>query len=321
VLFFIVLPFLCKPILAFYAHATWRHVRPYALKNNSSSINFIHMKSFNFSRELALAAFVLSVFVSCKDDADAPALPAYDVTIKETTAGKVLVDGSGRTLYFFTKDVAGNSVCTGNCAETWPAFSKDNIKLDPALTASEFGSITRTDNGTQVTYKGWPLYYYKNDAVAGDVKGDNVGSIWFAAKTTYSLMLGNLQLVGHDGKSYKSDYTEGTGETQFFTDDMGHTIYGFINDKKNKNNYTKQDFSNDGTWPIFMTELKDVPSSVDKSLFGVIDVFGKKQLTYKGWPLYYFGSDNKVRGATKGVSFPKTGVWPIVNNNSPVAPE
>ncbi|MGC4086978.1 MAG: hypothetical protein QM756_03570 [Polyangiaceae bacterium] len=35
----------------------------------------------------------------------------------------------------------------------------------------------RTDGLTQTTYKGWPLYYYKNDIALGDVKGQAVGKI------------------------------------------------------------------------------------------------------------------------------------------------
>lgn len=54
--------------------------------------------------------------------------------------------------------------------------------------------------------------------------------------------------------------------------------------------------------------------------FGEIDVHGKMQLTYKGWPLYYFGQDQN-RGETKGVSVPAPGVWPIVNMNTSQAPD
>nr|MBA2761379.1 hypothetical protein [Segetibacter sp.] len=60
---------------------------------------------------------------------------------------------------------------------------------------------------------------------------------------------------------------------------------------------------------------------LDKTLFGVIDVFGKKQLTYKGWPLYYFGQDAQVRGANKGISFPSPAVWPVVGKDTPTAPQ
>ncbi|MFC0183054.1 hypothetical protein ACFFJX_10995 [Pseudarcicella hirudinis] len=98
-------------------------------------------------------------------------------------------------------------------------------------------------------------------------------------------------------------------------------MYAFAKDKKGKNNYTKADFSNNATWPIYTTDLKDVPSNLDKTLFGTIKVQDKVQLTYKGWPLYYFGPDNNLRGSTKGVSVPTPGVWPIVQKDSPVAPE
>ncbi|MCH5686796.1 hypothetical protein LWM68_22570 [Niabella sp. W65] len=63
-----------------------------------------------------------------------------------------------------------------------------------------------------------------------------------------------------------------------------------------------------------------VPSVLDKSLFSVIDVFGKKQLTYKGWPLYYFGEDGMVMGASKGVSVPAPGIWPVATRGLNPAP-
>jgi hypothetical protein len=33
----------------------------------------------------------------------------------------------------------------------------------------------------QVTYNGSPLYYYANDAAAGDVTGQGIGGIWYIA--------------------------------------------------------------------------------------------------------------------------------------------
>ncbi|MFW5805897.1 MAG: fasciclin domain-containing protein, partial [Bacteroidales bacterium] len=46
-------------------------------------------------------------------------------------------------------------------------------------------------------------------------------------------------------------------------------------------------------------------------LFDTINVYGRTQMTYNGWPLYYFGSDDAMRGSTKGVSVPSPGVWPV----------
>lgn len=279
------------------------------------------MKSFKTLRMFMFANIVLAG-LSCSDnDPDKEVPPVYNITVQSADKGMVLADSSGRTLYFFAKDADGKSACAGGCLTNWPIYSKTTLKIDPTLTSTDFNTMVRADGSKQVTYKGWPLYYYKDDAKAGETKGDNVGGIWFVAKTTYSLMIASGQLVGNDGKSYLGDYKEGTGATQFFVDDLGRTLYAFVNDKKNKNNFTNNDATHDATWPIFSKELKDLPAGMDKSLFATTDVFGKKQVTYKGWPLYYFGGDNQTRGLTKGVSVPKPGIWPIVNLSSTNAPE
>lgn len=267
---------------------------------------------------LVVSIFTFAVIGCQKQDSE----PTYDIMTKETTLGKVLTNDAGKTLYFFTSDVNGTSACSGNCLTNWPVFYKELTNLDPTLVANvaNFGIITRADGTKQTTYKGWPLYTYSGDATAGDVKGENVGGKWMVAKTTYTIMLANAQLIGADGKMYTSQYKEGTGDTQYFVDETGRTLYGYAFDKKNKNNYTKADFSNDGVWPIFGPDLKDLPSTLDKTLFSTIKVADKNQLTYKGWPLYYFGSDNKVRGANKGISFPKPGIWPIIQKETAEAP-
>lgn len=281
------------------------------------------MKVLRTIPQLALLCCCLALGISCSDDDNNTVPePTFEIMEKSTSLGNVLTDSQGKTLYFFTKDADGKSACTGGCLTTWPVFNASAApKLGAGLNATDFGTITRADGTSQTTFKGWPLYYYAQDASAGEVKGEGVGSVWFVAKTKYTVMLTDAQLVGNDGKSYKSDYTEGTEITKYFVDGMGRTLYAFAKDTKNTNSYTKSDFSNDATWPVYtVTSIDEIPSILDKSLFGTIDVFGKKQLTYKGWPIYYFGADGAVRGANKGVSVPKPGVWPIVQKDTPEAP-
>lgn len=280
------------------------------------------MKRLLLNSRLGLVTLLLTCFVlSCKDK---ETTPSNDVDLGTTSLGKVLTGEGGKTLYIFASDVSGVSSCTSTaCVGNWPAFYKDVKLLGTGLAATDFTTITRADGNKQTAYKGWPLYYYKNDTKAGDVTGENVGNAWMVAKTDYSIMIANAQLVGSDGKNYTSTYTEGTGNTLYFTDGTGRTLYGFANDKKNKNNYTKADLSNNATWPLFEeATLKSIPSTLSATDFAVIDVTGtgKKQLTYKGWPLYYFGADNSQRGANKGVSFPKPGVWPVVYKTTVEAP-
>jgi hypothetical protein len=133
-------------------------------------------------------------------------------------------------------------------------------------------------------------------------------------------MLANEQLTGADGVAYNSQYKPGAEVVQYVTDDYGRTLYSFINDKANTNTYTKSDFSNDSVWPINqVSKVLNVPSILDKSMFGSTTVFGKPQLTFKGWPMYYFGADGGVKGSNKGVSV-GPGAWPVENTTTVVAP-
>ena len=236
--------------------------------------------------------------------------------------GNILTDSKGKTLYFFAIDANGSSGCNGGCSVIWPTFYQANLTLDKGLDSKDFGTITRTDGSKQTTYKGWPLYYYQNDANAGDANGDKVNNTWFVAKPDYSVMVSNSQLIGNDGVKYNSDLKAGDGATQYIVDDRGQTLYSFSHDKFNTNKFTTSNFSNNKVWPIdtAVKAVLNVPSVLDKTQFQTITVFGKTQLVYKGWPLYYFGADNNQRGNNKGVSVPTPGTWPYVNATSAVAP-
>jgi len=282
--------------------------------------------------KVALAVFAATTFfLSCSNDNETPT-PEVKKEISlstSTTLGSYLSDKDGRSLYFFSTDAKDQVTCTGGCELVWPPFYLDNLsadKLGAGLTFSDFATITTASGKKQVTYKGWPLYYYApsvngtNTAeAAGKTTGDGVGGVWFIAKPDYSIMIVRSQLVGHDGENYKSDYTVGDGLTTYFTDAKGLTLYAFKFDNFNKNNYTEANFSNNAVWPIYETDKIVVPSVLDKSKFSVITVFGKSQLTYNGWPLYYFGQDASVRGSNKGISFPSPGVWPVLTKDSPLA--
>lgn len=240
-----------------------------------------------------------------------PSASANVLLAMDTELGKILTDSAGYTLYYFTKDaLPDTSLCTGGCVTNWPLFYAENLVLGDGLESSDFSSIEHPEGGMQTTYKGWPLYYFKNDLNPGETNGETVGNVWFVAKPDYIIMLIDNLLVGKDGVTYNSNYEPGEEVVQYFVDEYGMTLYIFINDRYNQNNFTNPDFSNDAVWPIYEEELQAVASTVDTSLFDIIDVFGRQQLTYNGWPLYYFGGDS-LRGMATGVSVPKPGIWPV----------
>ena len=91
-----------------------------------------------------------------------------------------LVDGKGMTLYLYTKDTPGTSTCYDKCATAWPPLLTSGTPVaGTGLDASKFGTTKRTDGTTQVTYNGWPLYYFDKDKQAGDITGQGVGNVWY----------------------------------------------------------------------------------------------------------------------------------------------
>jgi predicted lipoprotein with Yx(FWY)xxD motif len=285
------------------------------------------MKSPNFVCLSTLVAGILIAGVSCKKNSGnnnstpPPANPTGVVLTNNSTFGNIITDNKGRTLYFFFNDAASGSSCTGSCLVSWPSFYEDNLSIGAGLNASDFGTITRTDGTKQSTFKGWPLYYFQNDAKAGDVNGDKVANLWAVAKADYTVMIANAQLVGLDGSNYNDQGVAATGASMYLTDPTGRTLYLFSKDSANHNKFTKPDLSNDPTWPMDqVTGVGSIPSVLDKTQFATITVFGKTQLACKNRPLYFFGQDNSVKGATKGVSVPTpgAGIWKVINNNTPI---
>ena len=277
-------------------------------------------------------ALLLTIFgaIGCKKNSNDTAPPGATIEIKlqaNTALGNILTDKDGRTLYFFSNDANGENSCTGGCDAVWPVFNSENLtgeKLGDGLALNDFSSITTASGKKQTTYKGWPLYYFApnggpNEA-PGSTAGEGLHGSFFVAKPDYTVMIVNNQLVGNDGKNYLGTYTEGTGKTTYFTDGLGRTLYTFIRDSANHNKFTKSDLSNNAVWPIYETDKIVAPSILDKSQFGSITVFGKKQLTFKGWPLYYFGQDGTTRGNNKGVSVPTPGIFPVPFQNIQAAP-
>ena len=126
------------------------------------------------------------VLAACADDAgdmaDAPAA-AEDGTVVATAQGApgtFLTDATGMSLYLFTNDTPGVSNCTGDCLAAWPALLTDGAPVaGDGVDGSLLGTTTRDDGSVQVTYDGWPLYYFAGDAAPGEIAGQGVNDVWF----------------------------------------------------------------------------------------------------------------------------------------------
>jgi predicted lipoprotein with Yx(FWY)xxD motif len=98
----------------------------------------------------------------------------------QAKVGRVLVDAQGRTLYRYTPDHAGKSVCFGTCAKIWPPATATGSGL---LTATGIkgtvATLTRPGGAKQLTLNGTPLYRFAKDTSTHDANGQGVGHIWF----------------------------------------------------------------------------------------------------------------------------------------------
>ena len=111
-------------------------------------------------------------------------LPLTSLTLnaaQDSNLGLYLIDNEGMTVYLHATDKMNGSTCVNDCANEWPpVLIAPSVKVmtGPGLDVTKIGSITRGDGSTQVTYNGWPLYYYNHDAHPGDVTGHGVNDFF-----------------------------------------------------------------------------------------------------------------------------------------------
>jgi len=98
--------------------------------------------------------------------------------------GTVLVNASGRTLYYFIPERGGRIVCTGQCTGAWPPlFAASMAPIANSALPGQLGVVARA-GGEQVTYNHWPLYTFAGDKGPDQTNGQGVfgfGGKWFVA--------------------------------------------------------------------------------------------------------------------------------------------
>ena len=108
---------------------------------------------------------------------------AAKVELTNTKLGKVLADGSGRTLYLFEKDKGHKSACFGACATAWPPLTTSGKPTAiKGVSASKLGTIDRGNGVKQVTYNGHPLYRFIKDTGPRQTHGEGLkafGAEWY----------------------------------------------------------------------------------------------------------------------------------------------
>jgi predicted lipoprotein with Yx(FWY)xxD motif len=101
---------------------------------------------------------------------------------ENATLGKtVLTTTKGSTLYSLSVEKNGKFVCTASCLSVWhPLMVPASVRPTGPV---KLGTVVRPEGGTQVTYKGRPLYRFGGDTKAGQANGEGIKDVgtWHAA--------------------------------------------------------------------------------------------------------------------------------------------
>ncbi|EHY1015330.1 hypothetical protein [Vibrio vulnificus] len=202
----------------------------------------------------------------------------------ETSVGKVYVDGTGKTLYTFSKDPVGQSVCTDKCETLWPPLLVNDKASSQFSKNSEFNQVTRKDGSKQWALNGKPLYRWFKDQKEGDIDGAGVKGVWSIARA--------------DDVAVKL-YNDGS--RRYLVDDNNLTLYTF---DKDKNNQSVCYGDCEVKWPPAYVDSDLTQKGIDNiKLTGGFGVTKRKddtyQWTFEGKPLYRWFKDSQA-GETTG---------------------
>ena len=96
--------------------------------------------------------------------------------------GTVLTTGTGLTLYWFDKDPAGQTTCTGGCAQIYPPYvAATGAHIEGPKGVKGLSLISVGSGHWQVAFDHAPLYQFEGDKKKGQAKAQGAVGLWFVA--------------------------------------------------------------------------------------------------------------------------------------------
>jgi predicted lipoprotein with Yx(FWY)xxD motif len=99
------------------------------------------------------------------------------IQLRQTSAGKILVNARGYTIYDFVLDSRDKDACQNisHCLTAWPAVTTSGKPIaGPGVHRNLLGTIRLKNGAEQVTYAGHPLYTYLGDSMPAETTFINI---------------------------------------------------------------------------------------------------------------------------------------------------
>jgi predicted lipoprotein with Yx(FWY)xxD motif len=199
---------------------------------------------------------------------------------------KQTLNKEGFALYTFANDATGVSNCNGNCLVNWPPLlANPGDQATPPYSIIERGMGT-AGTAMQWAYHGKPLYFFKNDTVAGQTAGKAIPN-WLLAKPLPIQLSSNTTLGNHltaVGSVKQAVPVDGAEQTSV-VNKQGFPLYTFDNDTAGVSNCSATCLTN---WPALIAHA----GAVATAPYSLIQrASGEKQWALNGMPLYFFAGD------------------------------
>jgi predicted lipoprotein with Yx(FWY)xxD motif len=113
-----------------------------------------------------------------------PGSPIVKAALDRAVHRAIVVDGSGRTLYHLTGESTRDIRCTGSCLRSWlplTVTSRSTRLVAGRGVAGRLAIFRRPDRTLHVTLRGFLLYRFAGDRVAGQTLGNGIhrsGGVW-----------------------------------------------------------------------------------------------------------------------------------------------
>lgn len=199
--------------------------------------------------------------------------PVVSTQVVTTSAGEVVANAAGFSLYTFDRDTTSESTCFDACATRWPAA----ILPAGAVLVAPYATTARPDGALQITLDGHPLYTFASDLVAGDVKGDGVGGVWHLARPAVA-----------PAPTAVTQVVE-TLDGEVIGNLAGLSLYTFDPDTTTESTCFD---ACEAHWPPAL--LPEGATTLPKSYGTTTRPDGSVQLTLNGDPLYLFAGDSAM---------------------------